>query len=69
YDQAPTLRACIMISKVSDMQGLQPSAQNPRFVQICLDLLESKTAFTSQSRERRPQQRKMLLSLIEHHCG
>ena len=69
YDQTPTLRACIMIAKVSAMQGLQPSADDPRFVRICLDLLESKTAFTSQARERRPQQRKMLLSLIEHHCG
>jgi len=69
YDQTPTLRACVMIAKVSAMQGLQPSAQDPRFVRICLDLLESKTAFTSQARERRTQQRKMLLSLIEHHCG
>ena len=69
YDQTPTLRSGIMIAKVSAMQGLQPSAQNPRFVHTCLDLLESKTAFTSQSRERRPQQRKMLLSLIEHHCS
>jgi nitric oxide reductase NorQ protein len=68
YDQAPTLRACIMIAKVSALQGLQPTAQDPRFVRICLDLLESKTAFTSQARERRAQQRKMLLSLIEHHC-
>ncbi len=69
YDQSPTLRACTMIAKVSAMQGLQPSAQDPRFVRICLDLLESKTAFTSQARDRRTQQRKMLLSLIEHHCG
>jgi gas vesicle protein GvpN len=69
YDQTPTLRACTMIARVTAMQGLQPSAQDPRFVRICLDLLESKTAFTSQARERRTQQRKMLLSLIEHHCG
>lgn len=69
YDQTPTLRACIAIARVMAMQGLQPSAQDPRFVRICLDVLESKTAFTSQARERRAQQRKMLLSLIEHHCG
>jgi gas vesicle protein GvpN len=69
YDQTPTLRSSIMISKVSAMDGLRPSAQDPRFVRICLDMLESKTAFTSQARERRPQQRKMLLGLIEHHCG
>ena len=69
YDQTPTLRSCIMIAKVSTMQGLPLSARDPQFVQICLDILESKTAFTRQARERRAQQRKMLLSLIEHHCG
>jgi nitric oxide reductase NorQ protein len=69
YDQAPTLRACIMIGQVTATQGLHPAADEPRFVRICLDVLESKTAFTSRARERRAQQRKMLLSLIEHHCG
>jgi len=69
YDQTPTLRACMMIARVTAMQELQPSGQDPRFVSICLDLLESKTVFTSQARERRAQQRKMLLSLIEHHCA
>lgn len=67
FDQTPTLRASIMIARVAAMQGLQPAAQDPRFVSICLDVLEAKTAFTSQARERRTQQRKMLLSLIEHH--
>ncbi len=69
YDQAPTLRACIMIAKVAGQQGLQPLANDPRFVNICLDVLESKTAFTSRAGERRDEQRKMLLSLIEHHCN
>jgi nitric oxide reductase NorQ protein len=69
YDQTPTLRACIMIARVAAMQGLQTSVQDPRFVSICLDVLESKKAFTSRGQERRAQQRKMLLSLIEHHCS
>jgi len=69
YDQTPTLRSCIMIAKVSAMDGLRPSAQDAQFVRVCVDMLESKTAFTSRSSERRAQQRKMLLSLIEHHCG
>ena len=69
YDQTPTLRACIMIAKVATMKGLGVSAREPRFVQICLDMLESKMAFTNKARERRAQQRKMLLSMIEHHCG
>lgn len=67
YDQAPTLRACIMIARVSALQGIRPSANDQRFVQICLDVLESKTAFTSKSRDRRTAQRKMLLQLIDHH--
>jgi gas vesicle protein GvpN len=69
YDQTPTLRACIMIARVAAMQGLQPSARNPRFVSICLDVLGTKTAFTNQARERYSKQQEMLLRLIEHHCG
>lgn len=69
YDQVPTLRACIMISRVAAQQGLHPSADESRFVSVCLDALESKSSFASRSRERRAQQRKMLLDLIEHHCG
>jgi nitric oxide reductase NorQ protein len=68
YDQAPTLRACIMIARVAAMQKVEPLARDPRFVAICMDVLESKTIFTSKARERHAQQRKMLLSLIEHHC-
>jgi len=68
YDQTPTLRASVMIGRVMVGLGLHPSAEEARFVAICLDVLESKTAFTSQARERRVQQRKMLLSLIGHHC-
>lgn len=69
YDQAPTLRASIMIARFLAQQGIRPEASDPRFVSVCLDVLESKTAFTSRTRERRMVQRKMLLSLIEHHCA
>lgn len=69
YDQTPTLRACIMIAKVTEMQNLRVSASDTRFVNVCLDMLESKSSFASKAREQRTQQRKMLLSLIEHHCG
>jgi nitric oxide reductase NorQ protein len=69
YDQAPTLRACIMIARVVAMQDIPMAAHEPLFVNICLDVLESKTAFTTQARDRRIQQRKMLLAMIEHHCG
>lgn len=69
YDQAPTLRACIMIARVAARENLRPSSDDPRFVQTCLDVLEAKNALASGSRERRAEQRKMLLSLVEHHCG
>jgi nitric oxide reductase NorQ protein len=51
------------------MQKVTMSSHDPLFVNICLDVLESKTAFTTQARDRRVAQRKMLLSMIEHHCG
>ena len=69
YDQTPTLRACTMIAKVLAQRGLRPVADDPLFVRICLDILESKAAYAASTDERRSRQRKMLLSLIEHHCG
>ena len=45
------------------------SASSPAFVNVCLDVLESKTAYTSKVKERRMEQRKMLLSLIKHHAA
>ena len=67
YDQTPTMRASIMIARVAAQEGFELSASDPHFVSLCLDVLESKTSFTSQTRERRVQQRKMLLNLIDHH--
>ena len=69
YDQTPTLRACIMIARVTALQGLKPSLQEEAFVRVCLDVLESKVILTSQARERRAQQHEMLCSLIAKHCG
>jgi nitric oxide reductase NorQ protein len=69
YAQTPTLRACIMIARIVAMENVQVSAHDARFTCICLDILEGKIAFTLQGREQRTQQRKMLMSLIEHHCS
>ena len=68
YDQMPTLRASIMIARVVAQQNLQTSSSDPRFVQTCLDLLGGRAAFRSRSADERLQQRKMLMSLIQHHC-
>lgn len=69
YDQTPTLRGSVMICQVCATQKMAPNAADPAFVAVCLDVLESKTAFTVKAKERRLEQRKMLLSLIKHHCG
>ncbi len=68
YDQAPTLRASIMISRVVADQKLATSMTDPRFVQTCLDLLGSRSAIGNRATDDRIQHRKMLMSLIEHHC-
>ena len=68
YDQTPTLRACIMIASVLARRGQRPAADNPYFVQVCLDLLESRATFAPPADERRSRQRKMILDLIAHHC-
>lgn len=69
YDQAPTLRTSIMIARMVSAQKLRTSTAEPRFVQICMDLLGPRTAFSSRSADQRQQQSKMLMSLIAHHCS
>ena len=68
YDQAPTLRGSIMIARVVAEQNIAFHRADPRFVQTCLDLLGARSSFKSRSKDERVQQRKMLMSLIEHHC-
>lgn len=68
YDQTPTLRSSIVICKLTAQEKLNPSIADPYFVQICLDVLGSKSVFTGKTDAKRVQQQKMLLSLIGHHC-
>jgi len=69
YDQVPTLRSCIMIARTAAMHGFEFSAETPGFVSICLDVLGSKTPLDTRNRKRREEQQKLLLNLIQHHCG
>jgi gas vesicle protein GvpN len=69
YDQLPTMRAAIMIAKIAARQGVPVSADDRRFAQICLDVLESKKAFAQQASDQRMRQREMLLSLLRHHTS
>lgn len=68
YDQTPTLRTSIMICRMVAQENLKPTVEDPYFVQICLDVLGSKSTFTGRAENKRAQQYKMLLSLIEYHC-
>ena len=68
YNQTPTLRTSITICKVVAQEKIRPSIEDPYFVQVCLDVLGSKSVFTGKAEGKRLQQHKMLLSLIEHHC-
>ncbi|MBX0331513.1 gas vesicle protein GvpN [Oscillochloris sp. ZM17-4] len=68
YSQTPTMRAALMIARVITLEGMRPSAENPRFVDICLDILGSKKSFGNREQDLRKQHRKMLLDLIAAHC-
>jgi len=51
YDQAPTLRACIMIARVAALGEMELSAGDARFVRVCLDGREPKTRLTAQAQK------------------
>ena len=69
FRQPPTLRACLMIARVTALQGFQPSAQDERFVRLCLDILESKVILSSRQREERMQEHELIRELVRQHCG
>lgn len=68
YDQTPTLRTSIMICRVMAQEKFRPTSDDSRFVQVCLDILGSKSTLTGKMETKRAQHQKMLLSLIDHHC-
>ncbi|MFD2030705.1 gas vesicle protein GvpN [Ancylobacter dichloromethanicus] len=69
YQQTPTLRASLMIARVAAQEGFEISIDDPRFVQLCSDALESRI-FSGQRAEEtdRETRRAALLALIEIHC-
>ncbi|WP_218190979.1 gas vesicle protein GvpN [Enhydrobacter aerosaccus] len=68
YDQTPTLRTSIMICRMMSQERLAPTIEDQQFVQICMDILGGKSLPGGKGDNKRAQQQKMLLSLIEHHC-
>lgn len=69
YQQTPTLRASLMIARVAAQEGFAISVDDPRFVQLCSDALESRI-FSGQRAENlaREQRRAALHALIAAHC-
>jgi gas vesicle protein GvpN len=69
YQQLPTLRACVIMGRVLAHQNQRPSADNPFFMQVCMDVLGGKAAYVAPSDERYAKTRKLLMDLIRHHCS
>jgi gas vesicle protein GvpN len=68
YAQRPTMRASIMIARMAAQQGMRIAADDPAFVQLCLDLLGSRVKPGPRGLpDARHQQ--MLVKLIQHFCG
>lgn len=68
WSQRPTLRASIMIARMAVQLRLPVSAEDERFVQLCLDLLASRVK-PGPDGVPDPRHRQMLVRLIEHFCG
>ena len=67
YAQRPTLRASIMLAHLAAEQDLRVAADDPRFVQLCLDLLGSKLK-PGEDGLPDARQRELLIQLIDHFC-
>lgn len=68
YAQRPTLRASIMIARLAMAQHLRVSADDPRFVHVCIDVLGAKL---KPDEDGLPdvRQRQLLIQLIDHFCA
>nr|WP_139088764.1 gas vesicle protein GvpN [Oscillochloris trichoides] len=69
FTQMPTMRAGMMIARVMALQNMRPTVLDPRFVAVCLDILESKRTFASRDQDLRMQHRRLLMELITTHCA
>lgn len=65
--QRPSVRAALMIAKIAALEGWPLQAREPRFVQLCLDILESKTDAHKLSGSQRGSLRTSLVHLIDHY--
>lgn len=68
WTRRPTLRASVMIARLTKAQGIEASAEEERFVEIVLDVLGSRVK-PSIAGVPDPKHRQMLVRLVEHFCG
>jgi gas vesicle protein GvpN len=67
YAQRPTVRAALMIAELAARAGMRVCGDDPRFVQLCLDILGAKLKPAADGLPQ-PQQRALLQKLIDHFC-
>jgi gas vesicle protein GvpN len=65
--QSPSMRSAIMIARITVAEDLMVGAHDPRFLQLCLDVLESKTSGVDP--QVRAGFRPHLIELVRANCG
>jgi nitric oxide reductase NorQ protein len=68
YRQIPSPRASVMIAKMMGVHGIKPLASDQEFVQLCVDVLDGKCAYTTEA-DASAVNRGALRNFIEEHCA
>jgi nitric oxide reductase NorQ protein len=68
YLQTPTMRASIMIAKVATREGMRFSEGDGDFVQLCLDVLGTRSFPAGAGARERERRQALLLDLIHRYC-
>lgn len=69
YDQTPTMRTAIMLGQITAVQKIPITADDKRFVQLCLDVLASKKMFRESEQAAQLAHREALQRLIMAEVG
>jgi gas vesicle protein GvpN len=67
YEFAPTVRACIMIAKITQVRDAAVNAQDEIFRQICVDILASETSRIGR-RAKDTKAKDAILELVDKYC-
>lgn len=63
----PSMRSAVMIARVARAQNLTPNADDPRYVQLCLDALASRGAPAGEDHAARVKRLAQLAQLVRAH--